>query len=106
MNSTVIDYETRCRANAKRPDPPFDDWKIVWGCIHEFAGVEGVKRVDNTFNCSIKSTGDHFTIPDSSGKGLYTFSVFDLTKETGEVVQAANCEVSNGVWASGVRDKA
>jgi len=89
---------------AARPKPPHDDWQIIWGGL-EFEGIRGVEIVRNVANFSTKSTGYQFTIPDPDNRGFYTFSIYDLKKKTGETVQVALCELSPGVYATGLRDE-
>ena len=86
-----------------RPEPPLDDWRILWGG-REFEGIEGVAIINNVANFKLTETGHAFTTPDPIWGQVKTFDVYDLTKSTGEVIQVALCEVSAGVYATAVRD--
>lgn len=87
--------------SAKRADPPNDDWLIIWGC-NEFDGIEDFFIENNVANFSSQRTGEMFSTRDPRGN-LYTLSVYRLTNDAGKEVDAAICEVSPGVYASGVR---
>ena len=82
-------------------EPPNDDWMIIWGC-NEFDGIEGFYIENNTANFTSKRTGETFVANDTRGNS-YTFHVERLRNKAGQEVDAACCEVSPGVYASGVR---
>lgn len=86
---------------AVRADPPNDDWLIIWGC-DEFDGIEGFYIENNHANFSYKETGEMFSTLDPRGNS-YTLHVYRLRNKAGKEVDAAICEVSPGVYASGVR---
>lgn len=89
---------------AVRPKKPHNDWQIIWGGS-EFEGIKGVEIIRNAANFSTSPTGYQFTIPDPENRGFYTFRIYVLKKNTGEQVQVALCELSPGVYATGLRDK-
>ena len=89
--------------SAVRPPAPNDCWRIIWGCT-AFSIVEGVEVINNRVNCRVERTGEQITVQDPKWGVSHTFDVFKLTKKSGDVVTMLMGEISNGVWASGIRD--
>ena len=97
-----MNYSTALMETAVRPPPPHASWRIIWGCT-EFSSVEGVEVINNRVNCRVERTGEQITVQDPRGTSR-TFDVFKLTKTSGDVVTMLMGEISNGMWASGIRD--
>ncbi|WP_299723920.1 hypothetical protein [uncultured Tateyamaria sp.] len=90
-------------SSAVRAAPPNDDWKIIWGC-QEFDGNPGFYVEKSVANFSMKNLRTMFFATAPKGSHRYRFDVYELTNDAGQVIKAASCEVSNGVWASAIWD--